>query len=759
MFEAESDDLRTIKALPLWQSFLAAVIAPVLIAIVFGILGARQNALLLQLELLVIPIAFCLTGILSRSKLLGLLSIFAAPISWLVLYILDMLTLGFIINPYGLATGIATPVVAIFESGIVGNISETIDVSMILIVMIILDLIIVEFLALFLGFFLSTLATGFWTKQGEISIFSLITKPLAALIVIFLLITVPLIYHGMFNIVDGGVSLAAGGTEFASVFGVELGGGAGAQNGIDLSDPEEIENLSQAAKRAAKWFHESAVAFDQVQGNFLVLVLIPFLPEDFNGINLQELPSILEISRILATLSDEIPSLLVGYYNLVEGFNQTFTVLGASDIGGGVGGSINRLEADYNEDFSDGLKKISNAIGNFSESKDGVIDVLKDTTGIMEDIIADETGQLADFVSIVGEAETGYGIILEVATGALDFLNATYKTTLAIDDLGDSNFEGAHDWMGDAAIDLTEANDTLQDIDTEGLKEGSILPFYGTVEIIKDMTELLAYFARAATNGTECYMEIEDVVLAINAIDFSGKDFDAISSELDILSTEVSDTRETFAAAKYNIGKAQNESSDFIQKDYGDIINDALKPMLINLKDMLSTFYTNVTEIEHLLTALDYTLASAYSFTEGLSVFNDTYTAARGVAQDNGTLFFEQFNQDPEVNRAKLLMDLAIANATAGCYEIDETTVISADITDNWKNTLHYPHPPAPRPDTDLADPIKSIAGLSLGTKEAIETLQTLINDFLQSQQFGLIQDLFEEMDAVGFDQIFGGGS
>ena len=756
MFEDESDDLRTIKGLPFWQAFLAAVIAPIIIAIVFGILGAKTNALLLQIELIILAIGFCLTGILARSKLVGLLGIFAAPISWVLLFIVDMLTQGFIINPYGLASGLADPLTAIVDSGILGDIS--IDADTILMLVIILDLMIIEFLAFFLGFFLSTLATGIWTKKGELSIFSVIINPIAEIFTIIILITVPLVYHGLFNFANGGVSLAAGATEFMSVFGGGFGGGSGAQDGIDLSDPEEIKELSEAAARAAEWFRKSSIAFDHVQGNFYVTILVGMLPDDYEGLNLQKLPLILDISEILAQVSDELPSLLLGYNNLVEGFDLTFTVLGASDIGGGSGSYINRIEADYDPDFNVGLKKIAAAIGNFSESKEGVINALEQATEIIDEVVVDETGNLAEVVSIIGEAEVGYGIILEVAAGALDFLNATYKTTLAVEDLGDSDFEGANVWMGRAASDLAEANDTLQKIDTEGLKEGSILPFYGTVEIIKDMTELLTYFARAATNGTECYMEIEDVVLAINSIDFSGKDFDAISDELDDLSTDVSDTRNTFAAAKYNIGKAKNKSSDFIQKDYGDIINDALKPMLVDFNNMLNTFYTNVTEIDHLLTALDYTLASAYSFTEGLSVFNDTYTAARAVAQDNGTLFFEQFTQNPGVNRSKHLMDLAIANATAGCSEIDETSVISADIVNDWKNTLHYPHPPASRPDTGIGDPIKSIAGLALGTKEAVETLEDLKDDLLQSQQFGLIQDLFEGMDEVGFDQIFGGG-
>ncbi|MHA2244491.1 MAG: hypothetical protein ACXADY_05940 [Candidatus Hodarchaeales archaeon] len=758
MFENESDDLRTIKGLPFWQAFLAAIIAPIIIVIVFGILGAKTNALLLQLELLIIAIAFCLTGILARSKSVGLLSIFAAPISWVVLFILDMLTQGFIINPYGLASGLADPLSAILESDIIGGMSGMIDADTILMIMIVLDLFIVEFLAFFLGFFLSTLATGIWTKKGDLSIFSVIIKPIAAIFTIMLLITVPLIYHGLFSFANGGISLAAGTTEFMSVFGVNNDGGAGAQEGIDLSDPEEIQKLSEAAARAAEWFRKSSTAFDHVQGNFYVTILVGMLPDNYEGLNLQELPLILDISEILAEVSNELPHLLLGYNNLVEGFNLTFTVLGDSDIGGGSGSSIDTIEeANYDPDFNVGLKKIAAAIGNFSASKDGVTTALNQASDIIDTVIVDETGNLAGIVSVIGEAETGYGIILEVAAGALSFLNATYKTTLAVEDLGDTDFESAHDWMDDAAIDLTEANTTLQAIDTEGLEEDSMLPFWGTVEIITDMTELLTYFARAATNGTECYMNIEDVVLAINNLDFSSGDLDEIISDLNQLSINVTETRETFNGAKNNIGNATELSESFITKSYGDIIDGSLKPMLNDFNGMLNKFYTNITEIEHLIAGLDYTIDSALSFTEGLNLFNQTYNAIRDDVGADGPAFFTNFSTNPDVDRSKAWMDFAIDNASNGYVEIDTTSVISGDVTTEWKNTLHYPYPPA-NPDETIDAPIKSIAGLALGVKNFIIDLESISDYAEQEQNNGWIQTLFDNMDDVGFDQIFGGG-
>lgn len=764
MFESESDDLRTIKALPLWQAFLAAVIVPIVIALVFAILGAQKNALLLQIELVVVAIAFCLTGILARSKLLGLLSIFAAPISWVVLFFMSTLTAGWFVNPYGLLAELAGPLASIAKSDLISQ-TFTDMMSLVIQIAIVADLAILEFMALFLGFFLSTLATGFWTKKGNFSILSAIMKPFAAVFTILILITVPFVYHGVSNFADGGISLVAGAGEFYGVFGGELGGlggGGGAQAGgipFDLNNQTLINELSEACERAAKWFARSAYKFDHVQGNYLINMLLPLLPEEMGGINMKEIDRLLDISEILALVSQEVPDLLLGYFSLADGFNRTFTVLGESDIGGGIGASTDELDADYDDAFNAGLENISTAIFYFNRSKEGVLQALETAMEIVTDVFVGEGGDLEVIVNIVEEAYSGYGTIIEVAEAAVDFLNATYKTTLAVEDLGDTNFEGAHTWMGSAANDLSEANKTLQAIDISELDPNSVLPFYGTVKIITDMTELLTYFARAATNGTECYMEIEDIVQAINTIDFSGDDLDTISTNLGILSGDVSDARNIFNDAQSNIGSAIQLSSKLIlpNNTYGDIIDGSLKPMLSEFNTMLNQFYTNVTEISYLLAGLDNTLASAYSFTEGLNLFNSTYNAIRASAGNNGTLFFDSFASHPDVERSKTLMNYAIDNSTDAFDEIGETSIISPDITTAWKNTLHYPYPPDDPDSIITAMPIKSIAGLATGARDAIISLQIASDFLVQEASFELINDLFDSMDAVGFDQIFGG--
>ena len=763
MYESSSDDdLRTIKALPLWQAFLAAVIAPIIIALVFAFLGAQKNALLLQLELILVAIAFCLTGILARSKLLGLLSIFAAPISWVVLFFLSSFTNGWIVNPYGLLSELAGPLTSISKTGILESVvpgfSDYVDI--IIQAAIILDLIILEFTALFLGFFLSTLATGIWTKKGELSILSVITKPIAAIFTILILITVPLVYHEIACFADGGISLAAGSAEFMSIFGSDFGGGAGAQNEgflIDLSNPEVVENLTKACKRAAEWFERSAYKFDHVQGNFYTALLISLLPESdpTTGLNLQKIPLLLDISEILADISNELPFLILGYNSLVDGFNRTFTVLSTTDLGGGLGASV---MASYNPDFNVGLGNISTAIDYFDDSKEGVLSALSTAKNIVTEVVIDETGQLGFLVDIVDQADAGYGAILEVATGAIDFLNATYKTTLAIEELGDSNFVGAHSWLANAAIDLDDANTTLQAINTSELGDvNSTLPFWGTVEIITDMTELLAYFSRAAANGTECYTKIESVLNTIDAIQFNGSDLDSINTALAPLSANVSEASNLFSGsngAEDNMGNATALSDEFSLKSYGQMIDGSLKPMLNDLSNMLNQFDTNITEIGHLLKGLEGTVNAVDSFTKGFENFNNSYTQAYSGAAD-ATQFLASLFADPRFNQSEILMGYAIANASDAHTEIGLTSVISNDVKTTWQNRVHNPAPgPGVEPDPDGG----SIAGLAQGVIDAIGLLKSVatLNEAEENQE--LIQDFFESMDEINLTDVFSAG-
>jgi hypothetical protein len=761
MFEQESDDLRLIKGLPFLKAFLGGILGPVIIAIVFGLLGARNSALLMQVELILIAIAFCLPGILARSKLVGLSSFITSIIAWFLLYGLDLVTGGLIPNPFGIFTGLNGPVSSIINSGLeqfagIAEFSEVIRNILIL-----LDVVIVVlFFGVFLSFFLSMIATGFWTKKGTFSIISIISKPIAAIFAITILISIPFVYHGVGNLVYGGVAMAAGATEFMEAFGV-TGGGSGSQGfELDLNDPDVIANLSASAARAAEWFRKSSTAFQQLQGNFLVNMIIDTLfpegSEPWQGINMQEATKILDIAEVLALISADLPSLFAGFQNLVSGFDTTFTILGTTDLGGGFGGSINSPQAEYNQDFVVGLNQIAMAIENFTDAEEGVGDALLTAKDIVADVFVDQNGSGLEIIGqLIDEFAIGYGIILDMAAGGISFLNATYKTTLAVEELGDSDFPGANEWLNDAAGDLSSANTTMQAIDTSDLNPSSPLPFWGSVEIIRDMTNLLTWFALAAANGTQCYTAIEGVLTTLQGLDFNGTD--VLDTQWDDFATNVSNAATIFSAAEANINSASTLSTSYTAKTYGPLIDGSIKPMLIEFSQMLDSFSSNVTEMGFLLDGLSYTVNSIQSFTEGFKLFNSTFTQAMND-KDNETHFFQLLVADPNLNISEDLMGYAIFNASAGWTEIDGATLIDISVKTSWQNILFYPAPPYDPPNSPNATEAISIAGLAYEIRTKIAALKAASTLLEAEENQTLIEELFAYMETLDLSSIFGGG-
>ncbi len=755
MFEPESDDLRTVKALPFWQAFLGGILGPVIIAVVFGLLGSRTSPLLMQVELILVAIAFCLTGILARSKLVGLLSVISAPIAWAILYILDLVTGGLIANPFGIFSGLSGPVNAIIETGMIPGLEEFGEP--LTAIAMILDLVFVELIALFLGFFISAVATGIWTKKGDLSIFSVIMKPIAAFFVIAILILVPFTYHGVANLAYGGLSIGAGASEFMKAFGFTVGSGAQDGGLVDFNDPNVIGNLSEAAERAEKWFKESSIAFKQFQNNFLVNIIIDALfpgNTSFQGINMQEVTGILDIAEVLALISGKLPELFAGYQNLVGGFDLAFSVLGDTDLGGGFGSSESSFQAEYNPDFDAGLDKIGYAVDNFTEAQDDVLEAVGNVKEILTDVITGEGTDLGIVIDIIDEVDVGYGILLQIANGGIDFLNATYKTTLAIEELGESDFPGANFWLDDAAGELQEANSTMQGIDSSGLDPNSQLPFWGTVEILKDMTNLLGWFALAAANGTQCYTAIEGVLTTLESLDFGGTD--VLLTDWDAFGTSVASANVIFSAADSNIQAATALSNSFTDKTYGPIIDTSLKPMLADFSMMMTSFSANVTEMGYLMGALDGTVQSIQSFTVGFSLFNQSYEAAIAGAGGNATTFFNLIVTDPDFNRSEVLMGFSKNNASLAYTEINDATLIDNNVKTSWQNTLWFPGPPPTEPNATLPN-IPSIAGLAQGILDTIAGFKILGAFASDPSYLDAIQTYFDAMDDVGLDLIFGG--
>ncbi len=265
------------------------------------------------------------------------------------------------------------------------------------------------------------------------------------------------------------------------------------------------------------------------------------------------------------------------------------------------------------------------------------------------------------------------------------------------------------------------------------------------------MTNLLSWFALAAANGTQCYTAMQDVLNTLQALDFTGTD--VLLTDWNTFATSVSSANTIFNAAETNILAATNLAATFVPKSYGAIIDDSMKPMLIDFSTMMSSFSENVSEMGHLMDGLTGTVLSIQSFTEGFSHFNDSYNAAIASASGNATKFFLDIIADPDFNRSEELFQMSKDNASDAYQAIELTTSIDANVKQTWQDSLWANYPSTP--DANATEPY--IAGLAQGmltTIGAFKAAGVLASDptFLD-----LIQTYFDYMESVDLDTIFGG--
>lgn len=764
MFETQDEDMRTFKPVPLLYSLIISILLPPVIAVVFSIIGAGTNPFLLQVELILFAILFCLMGILTRSKLIGLLNIFTAPISWFIISLLSTLTSGFIVNPYGLFQAIAPVLTALTTSGLPLDQSMIDIINMIAQYAFIIDLVVVILLAFFLGFFLSMIATGFWNKKGEFKIISVIFKPIAVVFVLLLIISIPFTYHALGKASDGALSLVAGMAELQEALGIELGAGVAAQEiNLDLTDPAVLEALTEASKDATKWFKRSADAFDHVRGNILLDALLGALPAEYatiEGINIKESTELLRVVNALAELVEKFPNLLYGFLHLTNGFETTFNVIGETDLGGGFGSGINQYDGDYDSDLIDGLNEIVLAVNNFTEAEESIGEAFDQLDTVFELAIDDETAgpEVEQIKLILSEISVGFPALLDLGAASVPFLNGTYKTALAVGGLGNSDFPRANYWLKDGTDDLVLANTTMQSIDLELFDINSIMPFYGAIKIIRDMTNLLGLFTSAAVNGTDCYMAIDDSLDMLNSFNVS----EAGTLNWANLDSDINAATVFYNAAIGTISQAKTLGESLTEEDnsYGALIDDSIKPILNEFSTMLNTFYDNITDIGSVLGALSHTVATMRYFTEAADAFE------YGIAQAS----------DPGISNfteAKELFELAINSSAYGANAVDEVTFIGKDAQDTWAEILWGDltgenHPSyyiagAELGDTSIYRPVPydlveeeplgvaSIAEYSLGLIEQFENV-------LESADPEAVELILGIVESLDLSAIFGSG-
>ncbi|MFW9928469.1 MAG: hypothetical protein ACFFD1_03675 [Candidatus Thorarchaeota archaeon] len=642
-------------SVPLKFALPIALIVPLLTLILFSLIGAGSNSLLAQIEIVLLAIFFCLTGILTRSKLRGVL--LSVPVTWVVILIYELLIGPFLgssnYDPYAVFGVLKEPILNILRNPslnipinentvLIGNFTVGDSLNL----LIVFDLLILTFIVFFGSFFISSVATLFWDKEGNLKIGAVIFKPFAALFAILLLVIFPLAIHG--------VSSATGATGYMAAGFVEMYAGlfpntstlsiAQLPNGIDLSTLD-FQNLIDHSQLSKQDFQIANEKFQQLQGNVLLSFLInTFFPQ------YQDVDKVLNLVGTLAEVSGALPNLIYIVYNVQQGLEITATSIdSAQKLNTSASNGIT-----YDPNFKVGLKFLDYGYSNFTQAWDcgnqtncGLKYGIQQAQSLENVQSINKLVNVNEFISALDASLTA---IQGSWSAFTDFLNGTYKTILGISALSSNSFNNASNWMGQATSDFIKSNNTLgalTDINPvnitvyQGDQPTVIpIPIDSVIHVAQDLNSLLIPFSYAGESSVKFFISMRNLMNGMNALNMSdtssvGSDttWDSVGSYLTSASNELN-------SATGNITNANTQLEYRIANPrYGEF-NDAFvgpegsDTIFRMFQQITSTLSGNLTGLGDILSALSDTFQSFKAFGKGSVYASDALTnsTARTIA-------------------------------------------------------------------------------------------------------------------------------
>ncbi len=673
------------KRLPLLYAFPISIVLSLLIMVIFHFAGAEEDGMLEQIEIILLTFAICGTGIFTRSKLRSFLNLFAAPIIYLIPYIV-----GFPYNPWGHFDNIGTDRLAELKDAVSSvDLEELKDVEDFIETLqtygdygFVVDLaILLVFPVLIGGFFYAMIATGFWRDDGKFSIISVIAKPIALIFVLLFAVAVPITYLGIARFTEGTMALGTSGT-------YAMGG----INELTKEDASSIDRdkTSTAFNKAADWMETAIIDFSAVGDNYVVDLLIfplvdqlKLLGEDGSVGGMYD--ATIDFMDGAKYSLRALPKLIDGFVDLKEGMD---IALPAIDIDSGVarrGISQSNDTIDL-ATFNQGLLQIQQGITSFESAEteiDAAITKLLDGIGgIKENAgeldIVDTLDQVSNNITSL---QGGLPIAIDVAKAAVPFLNATYWLNIARQYLGDNDFAGALGYLRDASNNLDDAVGLLTTAKTT-MAQGELPadPIPQVVYGITDVSTVMNFLTQGALALADMFVSLENVAELIGAADLIN-----LNDPYFLHSPgNLTDADKNINLAYNNFTVAKDRADDN-STDHYSAFDDAIKPVFEQISDMIGTFEGNLSDGTQLVGALRYTNNAFVSFGYASLSFNESLEYV-----DDLVLTFppsDPFNATGFII-ANHTYHLSYANATFAEQKAENTTAINAETKSNLLDGL-----------------------------------------------------------------------
>ncbi|MHA2105786.1 MAG: hypothetical protein ACW981_20355 [Candidatus Hodarchaeales archaeon] len=683
------------RYIPLMYALPIAFVVSLLTLIIFSLIGAGSNAILAQIEVILLAILFCLPGILTRSKLRGIL--FSVPVTLIVIVVYELVIVALLgsgtYNPYAVAGVLKEPLINVINSnaGVLGFsatdvVFGTYTAENLLSLLIVVDLIIVAFVIFFGSWAASWIATLFWDKEGNLSIIAVIFKPIAVILAIIFLFFFPIAIHAASSTTGGAGFIVAGFGEILAGFSPPGTTVVVAGQGFNLDlETLDVENLREHTNVAKGYFDTADARFSLLQGNLLFSFVLDQLPPEFRNVD-----NTLDLVGTMADVTYVLPELFYIFLNAKEGLTVTGEALS------GASGSTT-----YDPGFREGLSYINLMGGNFSAAWD-----CKDEShpegqencglksGIQKASSITDIGALKDFVNLddfITALDIGVDAFDEAWPAFLPFLNGTYKIILGTSALGTNDFDLASSWIESAASEFEESDKILSNVtDVQPVNitvQGSEpipIPIDGVINLAKDLNRLLIPFSYSAAAGINFFGAMADLMTAMQNLNLTDKTSIGNDATWAPVESNLALASSYFAEASFNIGLAKGNLTDMVESPrYGDLLNPIFvgqpgDPTIFRqVEDVITQFDSNVTVLSDILLALTDTFRSFRNFGSATSQLD---IALQLDATGNATrpIVINQYQN-------------AIANATSAWNILDNMTAssqLNSASRVTWLNTL-----------------------------------------------------------------------
>ncbi|MFX0096100.1 MAG: hypothetical protein ACFFBD_30455, partial [Candidatus Hodarchaeota archaeon] len=640
--------------------------------IVLGVLlGAEYNPFLAQIEMFVLFFTLTSTGWLTRSKLKSLLIIVTWPVVYLVCWTLR------IYHPYGLLPRIIENAWSIVEelpqylgvafTQIPAGFSPSFMGALV-------DLILLFFGLFFIGAILiAVISTGFWTEFGDLSVVSIIFKPLCAIVLIILLTVVPLSYHATTALANGGVEFGSGVVDIIQT--------------IDLQNPYEILNITDPIERdavqtnftrASDHFWNSRTYFIQFRGNFLLGLIIAVVPinipiEGFGTISNTEIADVTSIMTNVAGgaryFTRAAPKIIFGITDLYRGFSE---IIGL-DLGLPVSKQVDIGSITDNETIlEEGLIKIQSGINYFQEAKNDLGLGLEEIFSIITTQAFNNTIQNVESGEQISELVIGYGAgipaLIDAANGTVPLVRALWNVFTAATLIARSEFENATQKLDVAEEGFQNASAIFNVITPDPLCHDDIK---GVINILKDMLALILPFVGGGKSALAALDSVQQIVNSY--MTFSN------TTLQDPMDPWWSTNDQLVDKAANNITEAitdANNGSDMMDlillranNSYYGVLSPQMGQIVGQIHNIMNTsVLANITGLNHLVECFKYAYDALWASSFGLNA-----VAQAGLDPNNAT-HVAQYLPEP----AQSYFQWVVNNCTLGKQELDQASGIDA---------------------------------------------------------------------------------